>query len=286
MSGWIKLHRSITDNQLYFKEPFNKTLAWIDLLLLANHKDDYFFVRGVKVDIKRGQVGWTDENLGKRWTWSRGKVKRYLLFLQKEGQIVLQPSNVTTLISIVKYEEYQVNDTTDRSADRSADGSADGQQIGQQVDVNKNDKNEKNEKNNNRVGKKPTARNEESNAIWYELVNLWITEEDPNILNGPTRKRYFDIMSIEQQQALLDTIKGFGKHVKFLKKTWISVTFKNHNMNEIFLLNEIAREKKAIEKRVGNDSRTYIDGEEDYAGAAARLGIKTIRYDEQGNRTN
>ena len=35
MSGWIKLHRSITDNQLYFKEPFNKTLAWIDLLLLA-----------------------------------------------------------------------------------------------------------------------------------------------------------------------------------------------------------------------------------------------------------
>jgi len=265
MGGWIKLHRSIEDNKLYFKESFNKTLAWIDLLLLANHKDDYFFVRGVKVDIKRGQIGWTDEKLGERWKWSRGKVKRYLLFLQKEGQIVLHPSNVTTLISIVKYEEYQVND-------KQID-----QQVDQQVDVDKNDKNEKNEKNNNRVSKKPTARNEESNAIWYELVNLWITEEDPNILNGPTRKRYFDIMTIEQQQALLDMIKGFGKSVKFLKKVWISVTFKNNNMNEIFLLNEIAREKKATDKRVGNDSQTFLN-EEDYTGSAIRRGLKVNRF--------
>lgn len=274
MGGWIKLHRKIMESQLYFKEPFNKTLAWIDLLLLANHKDDYFFVRGIRVDVKRGQVGWTDENLGERWKWSRGKVKRYLLLLQKEGQIVLHPSNVTTLISIVKYEDYQLND----QQIGQQEGQQEGQQVGQQIDVNKKDKKDKNVKNNNREGKKPTARNEESNAIWYELVNLWITEEDPNILNGPTRKRYFDPMTLEQQQDLLNMIKGFGQQVKFLKKTWISVTFKNRNMNEIFLLNEIAKEKKAIEKRIGNDSQTYIDGEEDYEGAALRLGLKVKKF--------
>ncbi len=61
--GWIRLHRSITENDQYFSEPFTRTQAWIDLLLLANHKESFFYKRGNKVVVKRGQVGYSKESL-------------------------------------------------------------------------------------------------------------------------------------------------------------------------------------------------------------------------------
>ena len=37
--GWIKLHRTLQDNKLWYSEPLTKGQAWVDLILLANHKD-------------------------------------------------------------------------------------------------------------------------------------------------------------------------------------------------------------------------------------------------------
>lgn len=105
--------------------------------------------------------------------------------------------------------------------------------------------------------KKPSLRNEESNAIWYELVSLWKTEEDPNILNSATRKKYFDKLETEQQQAILDSVKRLGDDVQYLKNVWISVTFKNKNMNEIFLMNEVSRIKKSQIKNKTIDGTTH-----------------------------
>ncbi len=114
MSGWIKLHRKITDNPLYFSEPFTRSMAWVDMLLIANHTDNFFFKRGIRVDIKTGQIGYDLDTLSKRWKWSRGKVERFLQMLEKDEQIVRQKTNVTTLISIVNYKEYQTDDKANR----------------------------------------------------------------------------------------------------------------------------------------------------------------------------
>lgn len=116
MSGWIKLHRKITDNPLYFSEPFTRSMAWVDMLLIANHTDNFFFKRGIRVDIKTGQTGYDLDTLSKRWKWSRGKVERFLQMLEKDEQIVRQKTNVTTLISIVNYKEYQTDDKANRKA--------------------------------------------------------------------------------------------------------------------------------------------------------------------------
>lgn len=110
MIGWIKLHRKLTENPLYFSEPFSRSMAWIDMLLIANHSDNYFFKRGIRVDVKVGQIGYDLDSLGKRWKWSRGKVERFILMLENDKQIVRQKTNVTTLISIVNYKEYQTDD--------------------------------------------------------------------------------------------------------------------------------------------------------------------------------
>lgn len=124
MSGWIKLYRKITENPLYFSEPFNRSLAWIDMLLLANHADNYFFKRGVKVDVKAGQIGYDLDSLAKRWKWSRGKVERFIKLLENDNQVVRQKTNITTLISIVNYKDYQTDDKANDKANSKPNSKA------------------------------------------------------------------------------------------------------------------------------------------------------------------
>ncbi|MCC8199416.1 MAG: hypothetical protein LIP06_12840 [Tannerellaceae bacterium] len=107
MEGWISLHRKIMHHPEYFSEKFTRMAAWIDLLLLANHKTGYIRKRGIKVEIKRGQTAVSRETLSTRWKWSPGKVTRFLEELEADGQITLQKNNVTTCITINNYDEYQ-----------------------------------------------------------------------------------------------------------------------------------------------------------------------------------
>ncbi len=111
MEGWIKIYRKLADSQLWLSEPFTRGQAWADLIILANHEDNYFRVRGIKVDVKRGQVGYTSASLASRWRWSKGKVLRFLNELENEMQIETQKNNATTLISILNYYEYQGDGT-------------------------------------------------------------------------------------------------------------------------------------------------------------------------------
>lgn len=105
--GYICLWRKMIENPIWTSEPFTRGQAWVDLLMMANHKDSYFYVRGNRIDIKRGQVGRSQKYLSERWTWSRTKVNRFLNDLEKEQQIKQQKSNVINTIEIVNYDLYQ-----------------------------------------------------------------------------------------------------------------------------------------------------------------------------------
>lgn len=146
MDGWIKLHRKIVSNPYYFSEIFTRSQAWVDLILIANHKEGFFYKRGIKVTVKRGEIGYDIESLASRWKWSRGKVERFLKDLEKSEQIVRQKTNITTLISIIRYDEYQGDDKSDSKADSKANDKANGQQMAKQTDTNKNDNNDKEDK--------------------------------------------------------------------------------------------------------------------------------------------
>lgn len=113
--GWIKLWRQAEDDPLYFAEPFTRYHAWIDLLLMANHKPGVIYKRGIRLNLDRGDVGMSELELSKRWRWSRGKVRRFLSEMEseKEQKIVQQKSNLTTCIHIVNYGKYQGNGTPD-----------------------------------------------------------------------------------------------------------------------------------------------------------------------------
>lgn len=125
MDGWIKIYRKITENPLYFAEPFTRIQAWIDMLIIANSGESFIYVRGNKVKVSRGQIGKNKDYLAERWNWSRGKVLRFLEELEKSGKIVQQKSRLITLISIVNYDLYQYNSTTDNTTKSTTDGTTD-----------------------------------------------------------------------------------------------------------------------------------------------------------------
>lgn len=137
--GWVKIHRKLQDNKVWLSEPFTRAQAWVDLILLANHKDGYIRVAGERIDIKRGQCGWSVLNLSIRWKWSRGKANRFLKELQRDEQIILKTDTRNSIITICNYNDFQGDDTTGGTTDDTTDG--------QQTDTNKNVKKEKNEKN-------------------------------------------------------------------------------------------------------------------------------------------
>lgn len=141
------------DNPLYLSEPFTRMQAWIDLLLLANHKEGFFYVRGNKVVVGRGQVGTSSRTLASRWQWSRGKVERFLKDLENNNQIEPQKNNVITLISICNYDDYQNTEpqTEPQTSRRQTTDEP-------QTDRNKNDKKEKNVNNDNNRDKAETAK--------------------------------------------------------------------------------------------------------------------------------
>ncbi len=144
--GWIQLHRKMTDNPLWTCEKFTRGQAWIDLLLLANHTDNYFYLREHKIIVKRGQVGYSQLALSERWKWSRSKVKKFLNDLEKEQQVVQHINKSTSIVTIVNYEIYQQKEQQVVQQQDNSKATA-----RQQQDTNNNDNNDNN--NNNKEDK-------------------------------------------------------------------------------------------------------------------------------------
>jgi len=100
--------------------------------MLANHADNYYLCRGIRVDVKRGQVGHSETTLASRWKWSRTKIRAFLKELEKEQQIEQQKTNVTTLITLVNYSNYQDLSTAKETPEK------------QQKNINNNENNDNN----------------------------------------------------------------------------------------------------------------------------------------------
>ena len=130
--GWIKLNRQITEHWIWKNHEY--AFAWIDLLLLAEHKTHKSMWRGNITDFKRGDVCLSITKLGERWGWSRNKVRHFLGQLEDDGMIHLNAHQTRTTITIVNYGLFQdkgtsdgtskrtPKSTTERTSDRTSEG--------------------------------------------------------------------------------------------------------------------------------------------------------------------
>lgn len=191
--GWIKLYRSSFENDLYFEEPFTKYMAWIDLLLLANHKESFFVKKGHRIKVPRGTVARSMKELAIRWKWSINKVDRFLDYLEKEpvGQVKLQKSNVTTLISINKYGIYQAtNSQTDINTDS---------QMESQTRTYKNEKEEKNKYNGDTKGEGLITKISQSQGGL--IKGAWQPQTPPDVILPELRFEASDFAGIPDDMA-------------------------------------------------------------------------------------
>ena len=85
--GYIRLFRDIRDNWVWDDKPFARGQAWIDLIMMMNHKDREVFYDGRMIIVKRGSRITSLRKLGERWGWSRHKVSEFLDDLEKAGMI-------------------------------------------------------------------------------------------------------------------------------------------------------------------------------------------------------
>lgn len=126
MVGWIKIDRSIAEHWLWKdREPFDKRSAWIDLLLMANHKDFKAEHKGRIVWRHSGEVNVSTRYLAEKWRWSRGKVNRFLTLLESDSMVTLNSTTDGTTIIIENWGKWQnlqaANDTTDSTTDSTSD---------------------------------------------------------------------------------------------------------------------------------------------------------------------
>ena len=148
--GWICLDRSILENPLWADKPFTVGQAWIDLLLLANHKDTVQTYNGQIITFKRGTVYRSISFLADRWGWDRRKVRRYLSLLEREEMGISNSTTHGTTITLINYDKYQGYGTTDCTTDCTTDV--------QPMYINNNDNNDNNVKekeNKKKSGGKP-----------------------------------------------------------------------------------------------------------------------------------
>lgn len=105
MDGWIKISRSISDHWIFSNAVYFKW--WIDLLLMANIKDNDVLVGAHVVKLKRGQMIASLNFLATRWSVNKFRVRRFLKLLESERMIETICNKKAQQITICNYASYQ-----------------------------------------------------------------------------------------------------------------------------------------------------------------------------------
>jgi hypothetical protein len=125
--GWFRAHRSAfePDHPVIGGGPFCRIAAWLDLVGMAAWEPRVRNIRGVVVELVRGEFVVSLRFLAERWGWSKDKVRRFLTALEEDAMLATQsetPSGQVYLI--VKYDLYQSPDDDQRDSDRDSDATA------------------------------------------------------------------------------------------------------------------------------------------------------------------
>jgi len=126
----FQVNRKLLHHPLWLAEPFTKGQAWVDMIGQAAHAPYRVEIRGIWIDLVRGQLALSEREYAVRWKWSRGKVRRFLAELERETvqQIVQQKTNVTSVVTIRNYNHYQLDGTANGTTDDTTDDTTDGPQ--------------------------------------------------------------------------------------------------------------------------------------------------------------
>ena len=101
MNGYIKIDRGIMDWEWWDDD--NMLRLWLTILLMANWEDKKWHGK----DIPRGSFWTSYRSLAKKTGLTVKQVRSGLGALERAHQVALQRAHDGTLVSVVKYEDFQ-----------------------------------------------------------------------------------------------------------------------------------------------------------------------------------
>jgi DnaD/phage-associated family protein len=230
MAGWISLHRSIENHWLYEEDrKFSKFEAWIDLLLMVNHKDNKTIMDGKLVTVKRGQRITSLRKLGDRWKWSLTKVDSFLRLLEQDKMIVVKKDTKKTLVTIVNYDVYQNIDLEKRHRKDSEKTEKEQRKDSEktQKKTNNNDNKENNENNDNKENKKTSNVYDFYQESGFGIINQYTAQDITYYLESFENDS--DEIVTAALKLALDRNKVNWGYAKAILKDWLKSNLKSIN---------------------------------------------------------
>lgn len=108
--GWVSVHRQISDHWIWQRKPFSEGQAWVDLVMLANHKDKKMIFQGAVVLVARGSTITSILKLSQRWGWTRKKTTTFLSLLEADKMLTRDSTPQGTTITLQNYDLYQITE--------------------------------------------------------------------------------------------------------------------------------------------------------------------------------
>lgn len=110
--GYICLHRSLQMHWLWQDSGYLH--AWIDMLMMAQWEDreKTRLVNSKLVATHRGQLIASLRFMAKRWGWTMSRTRTFVGLLESDTMIAREIAQGETVISILKYDEYNTGDRT------------------------------------------------------------------------------------------------------------------------------------------------------------------------------
>lgn len=105
MGSWIKLYRGIRESAVF--DDAETLRLWLWLLCEAAYEETDRIVGKKTVHLMPGEMVIKRALLAERFGVSESKIYRSLQLLQELGNIILQPNNKNTVVTIVNWEKYQ-----------------------------------------------------------------------------------------------------------------------------------------------------------------------------------
>lgn len=193
MQGRVKFHRKITERERY--SDANTFRVFFHLITIANHKD----WKRQWIEVKRWQTITGRIELAKQLNLSEMQIRTSLDKLERTGEISKKVTNRYSIITVVKYCDYNDYDLEDNQQITNKQPTDN-----QQLTTNKNDKNDKNEKeiissdffDLFRMQYPRKINKEKSKQLFDKCIKSWV---DPNIIIAGAKQYALSRVGVERE---------------------------------------------------------------------------------------
>ena len=193
--GWIKLHRKLLDNPIIMKDS-DHFFVWVYLLLNATHTEHKTLFCGKPIILHPGQVITGRKKIARETKINEHKVDRILKALKSEHQIEQQTSSHGSVISILRWNDYQ--NIEQQNEPQVSNNRATSEQQVSTIQECKELKNDKNVKNSFKA-----APPEGSEVKEAESVDNFVNPHQAFIDANRREKNEWGKMSVEERRAII-----------------------------------------------------------------------------------